>query len=134
MREGALAPFGANGWIVESDETFIGNEPGKIKKRGYDHKRKVLSLIDRTSSCARSMVVDSVSAKTVVPILRGNIDREARIMTDDAGQYHYLKNYFSKHDVVHHSLGEYVSFWDCEIHTNIAATAIPSLRAHTVCV
>ncbi|MGD1153992.1 MAG: IS1595 family transposase [Syntrophales bacterium] len=120
MRGGVLAPLGANGGIVESDETFIGKEPGKVKRRGYDHKRKVLSLIDRTSRCVKSMVVDNVNAKTLVPILRENIDREARIMTDDAGQYHYLKNYFSKHDVVHHSLGEYVSFRDCDIHTNCA--------------
>lgn len=118
MRGGVFAPFGANGGTVESDETFIGREPGQEKKRGYAHKCKVLSLIDRTSGCSMSMVVDSVNAKTLVPILQENIDREARMMTDDAGQYHYLNDHFSEHCVVRHSAGEYVSVKDRTVHTN----------------
>ncbi|MFH1132469.1 MAG: IS1595 family transposase, partial [Pseudomonadota bacterium] len=70
MRTGDLAPFGTNGGTVESDETFIGIDPGKKVRRGYAHKRKVLSLIDRDSKCSRSIVVDSVNAKTIVPILK----------------------------------------------------------------
>ena len=88
------------------------------KKRGYAHKRKVLSLIDRTSGQSRSMVVDAVDAKTLVPILQENIDREARIMTDDAGQYCHLNKDFADHGVVCHSQGEYVSMKDRTIHTN----------------
>jgi len=41
MREGQLAPMGGRGGIVEADETFIGGEPGKPKKRAYHHKMKV---------------------------------------------------------------------------------------------
>jgi transposase-like protein len=45
MRAGELAvPFGTGGTDVEADETFIGREPGKPKKRAYHHKMKVLSL------------------------------------------------------------------------------------------
>jgi transposase-like protein len=33
MRSGDLTPFGANGGAVESDETFLWNEPGKDEKR-----------------------------------------------------------------------------------------------------
>ena len=69
MRAGDLAPFGSNGRI---EETFIGLEPGAEKKRGYAHKRKALSLSDRSSGCARSMVVGKVDAKTLVPILQEN--------------------------------------------------------------
>jgi len=118
MRSGDLDPFGINGGIVESDETFIGQEPNTKKRRGYAHKRKVLSLIDRTTGCARSMVVDNVDAKTLIPILQANIDLEARVMTDDAGQYYYLKNYFASHGVVRHGRNEYVSPHDRTIHTN----------------
>src|SRR5208337_1009075 len=46
MRTGDLAPFGVNGGSVESDETFLWNEPGKEVRKGYGHKRKILSLID----------------------------------------------------------------------------------------
>jgi transposase-like protein len=120
MRTGDLAPFGSNGGIVESDETFLWNEPSKEVKRGYAHKRKILSLIDRNSGHARSMVVDNVDAKTIVPILQENIDKEARVMTDEAGQYCHINEDFAGHGVVCHSQGEYVSQKDRTIHVNCA--------------
>jgi transposase-like protein len=118
MRTGALVPFGVNGGSVESDETFIGREEGKPKKTGFQHKRKVLSLIDRDSGASRSFVVDSVNAKTIVPILKENIDKEARMLTDDAGQYRFLKDDFADHQVVCHSKKEYVSPKDKTVHVN----------------
>ena len=120
MRTGTLLPFGVNGGDVESDETFTGLEPGKKVRRGYEHKRKVLSLIDRNTQTAKSFVVDSVNAKTIVPILKENIEKEARILTDDAGQYRYLKDHFAEHEVVCHSKKEYVSAKDNTIHVNCA--------------
>lgn len=42
MRDGSLAPMGGAGGVVEADQTFIGREPGKPKKRAYHHKMKVL--------------------------------------------------------------------------------------------
>ncbi|MGO9571547.1 MAG: IS1595 family transposase [Desulfomonilaceae bacterium] len=118
MRSGDLAPFGANGGAVESDETFLWNEPGAEVKKGYAHKRKILSLIDRESGRSRSMVVDAVDAKTIVPILQENIDREARVMTDDAGQYRHIDENFAEHGMVQHSNGEYVSREDRTVHVN----------------
>lgn len=73
MREGELAPFGSNGGAVEVDETFLWNEKDMPKRRGYAHKRKILSLVDRESGEARSIVIDDLSAKAVVPILKENI-------------------------------------------------------------
>lgn len=64
------------------------------------------------------MVVENLSASTVVPILKENIAKEARVLTDDAGQYHYLCDDFSEHGVVRHSKGEYIHPEDCSIHTN----------------
>ena len=118
MREGGFVPFGGNGGTVEVDETFLWNDPSIPKRRGYDHKNKILSLVDRTAGTSHSVVVEDVNAKTLVPIIKENIARESGIMTDDAGQYRYLKNHFSDHGVVCHSSGEYVSFKDPTIHTN----------------
>ncbi len=118
MREGTLAPFGSTGGTVEVDETFLWNEENVPVKRGYAHKRKILSLVDRESGEARSIVINDLSAKTVVPILKENIAKEARIMTDDAGQYKHLNKHFSEHGTVCHSSGEYVSLADRSIHTN----------------
>ena len=68
---------------MEVDETFIGREPGKPKKRAYHHKMKVLTLVDRTNGQARSMVVDNLKPGTIVPILREHIVREARVAAAD---------------------------------------------------
>lgn len=78
--------FGVGGGTVEVDETFIGHDKtkkprGEKKGRGYEHKNKILSLVDRTAGQARSIVVDDVKAATLIPILQANIDREARVMT-----------------------------------------------------
>lgn len=123
MRSGNLAPMGGAGGVVEVDETFIGNDrtvkPKGVKKgRGYAHKHKVLSLVDRDSGQVRSMVVDSLSAKALTPILRENIAREARVMTDEAGQYQKLGQTFAGHGFTRHGQGEYVSAADPSVHTN----------------
>lgn len=123
MRDGALAPMGGTGGVVEVDETFIGNDRekkphGEKKGRGYAHKHKVLSLVDRTTGQKRSMVVDDLSAKTLVPILKENIAAEARVMTDEAGQYGKLSAHFAAHGFTRHGQGEYVDLVDRTIHTN----------------
>ena len=123
MREGNFAPFGVGGGVVEVDETFIGHDKtikpkGEKRGRGYHHKNKVLSLVDRNTGKARSMVVDDLKITTVMPILKENIAREARIMTDEAGQYTYLRRHFADHGVTHHGQGEYVSRDDRTVHSN----------------
>jgi transposase-like protein len=109
MRTGVLAPMGGNGGVVEADETFIGREPGKVKKAGgYQHKMKVLSLVDRQSKQVRSMVVDDLKTSTLLPILRENIAKETRLMTDEAWHYHRAKHDFASHETVNHNADEYV--------------------------
>ena len=118
MRSGDLAPFGGNGGIVEVDETFIGLDPARkksAKARGAHHKMKILSLVDRSTGRARSIVVDDLKAKTLVPILRENIAKEATVYTDEAGQYGKLADDFAEHDFVCHSAEEYARG---NIHTN----------------
>ena len=123
MRDGDLAPFGSGGGIVEIDETFIGVDrtmkpKGEKKGRGYAHKHKVLSLIDRTTGRQRSMVVDSLKAADLLPILKENIAAEAIVMTDEAGQYKNLSATFAAHGFTRHSAGQYVDYENPTIHTN----------------
>jgi transposase-like protein len=114
MRSGALAPMGGGGGIVEVDETFIGKKEGKPKRRGYGHKLAVLTLVDRLGE-ARSFHVEDTKAATVVPIVRENIEREARIATDEAGQYKHLNKDFAEHVAVNHNADEWRRG---EFHTN----------------
>lgn len=127
MRDGGLSTFGANGGDVEVDETFIGRDFTKKPRgskigRGYEHKNKVFSLIDRATGQARSVVIDDLKLKTLLPIMQANIDSNARILTDEAGQYtnRYanLNVYFRDHGFVKHGHGEYVSRDDRTVHTN----------------
>lgn len=118
MRSGDLSPFGSNGGIVEVDETYIGREEGAPKKRAYHHKIKVLSLVDRASGQARSMVVDTATAKEIMPIVKENVAKEAILMTDESRIYTKAKNHFAAHGTTNHSAGQYVDEEIPTIHTN----------------
>lgn len=120
MRDGGMDMFGVEGGVVEADETFLGKAKDKDDKaRGYGHKQKVLSLIDRTTGHSRSIVVDNLKAKTLLPILKSNIDKSARVMTDEASQYRLLGNHFEGgHGSTIHSIGRYVDYNDRTIHSN----------------
>ena len=116
MRSGNLAPMGGAGGsgVVEIDETYIGNKEGKPKRRGHGHKNTVLSLVERGGK-VRSDHIGNAKVSTIMPIINANITREARIMTDDAGQYKSSLKDFAEHGVVNHSANEYVRG---DIHTN----------------
>lgn len=112
---GGLPPLGGEGKTVEADETYIGNKgkqaPGA---RGWSHKEKVLSLVERGGK-VRSHHVNAVNANTLRPILNAQIAAESRLMTDEARVYIPLGKAFASHDVLNHSIGEYVRG---DAHTN----------------
>lgn len=119
MRSGDLAPFGSDGGMVEADETYIGRRVGvKPHRSGYQHKMKVLALVDRSSGAARSYVVDDVSAASIWPILIENLSQEAFLMTDEARVYQRYNYKFAGHGTVNHLGGEYVDPWKPHLHTN----------------
>ena len=108
MSSDTPAGFGSGGGVVEVDETFIGREPGKEVKRGVGHKMKVLTLVDRSTGRAKSMVVDDLKVSTLLPILKANIAKEATVHTDEAMQYDNLYKHFAAHASVNHGADEYV--------------------------
>jgi transposase-like protein len=119
MRSGDLAPFGQGGGVVEVDETFIGRKKGIAKQRaGYEHKFKVLSLLDRATGRTRMMHVEKITVAAVTPILQANIAKEAHLLTDDAGQYRHMHRHFASHATTPHTKGVYVDPTDPRIHTN----------------
>ncbi len=119
MRSGDLAiPFGTGGGAVEVDETYIGNQSGVAVRRGHGHKFTIIGLIDRDSRQMRTFHVDRASAGDIYPIVRENIAKEARLMTDEARVYVTVGREFAEHSVTTHSKGEYVNLTDRTIHTN----------------
>lgn len=107
--------LGGNNKVVEADETFWGNK-GKHKKgaRGWGHKEKIFSLVEREGK-VRSFHVKNVNAATLKGIMTEQIEADTKIYTDDFKAYKGVKNDFKGHDVVCHSKKEYVRG---KIHTN----------------
>jgi transposase-like protein len=120
MRETNPAPMGGDGQTIEVDETFWGNrKPRGCKKgRGFHHKEKVLTLVERGGQ-ARSFHVQAVNAKTLRPIIKEQVKAESKVMTDEAAVYTMsnppLVADFPEHQYVSHGIGEYVRG---DIHTN----------------
>ncbi|MGH9436693.1 MAG: IS1595 family transposase [Terriglobia bacterium] len=116
--------LGSGGGTVEADETYWGNAPGKTKRRGYEHKMKIVALVERDGD-VRSFHVQHVSGKTLRPILKAQIAPEAHLMTDEFGGYCRLGREFASHGVVNHSAGVYA---DGDITTNTIESVFSLLK------
>lgn len=99
--------LGGGGEPVEVDETYWGNAKPRAKgARGYEHKMKIVSLVERDGD-KKTIHVASVTAKTLRPILQKQIASKAHLMTDEAKVYIPLGKDFAEHSVVHHGIKEY---------------------------
>jgi transposase-like protein len=108
MRTVGIVPMGGAGDVVEVDETFIGRVEGVPKQRsGSAHKNVVLTLVERGGS-ARSFHVDSTRRADVEGIMRANIRKESRLMTDEGRHYKAIGREFASHESVNHGEEEYV--------------------------
>jgi transposase-like protein len=119
MRSGDLAPFGSNGGAVEVDETYFGSKKGVAKpKGGYRHKMAVLALVDRESGHMRTFAFEKIKGDEVHAVVRANISREARLMTDESSLYKKIGQEFAAHGTTLHAGRQYVDYTDRTIHTN----------------
>ncbi|WP_224545115.1 IS1595 family transposase [Mesorhizobium sp. CA16] len=115
MRDGVLSPMGGEGKQVEVDETYIGRLKGApVKRGGGAYKNSVVTLVERGGR-APSFHVDTARMGNVMPIVRANIARESRLMTDESGIYRRAGQDFASHGFVTHSTDEYVRG---DVHTN----------------
>lgn len=125
MNIGTTGPLGSDGGPVEVDETYWGNTgkqaPGA---RGFAHKMKIVSLVERNGQ-KRSFHVANVTANTVTPILREQIAKKARLMTDETKVYNQVGKEFASHDKVNHSANEYAR---SDITTNTVESSFAILK------
>jgi transposase-like protein len=109
MRVVGVTPMGGAGEVVEVDETYIGRVKGaKVKQGSRYHKHAVLSLVDRKNKQVRSFHIDGTTINDIAPIIRANISKEARLMTDQAPWYRKVGSEFASHEAVDHAAEEYV--------------------------
>jgi transposase-like protein len=133
MRVTGLDPMGGSGKVVEVDETYIGRLEGQPKRgRGSatTHKNTVLTLVERGGS-ARSFHIDGTSIADIAPILRANVKRESRLMTDEANVYPEVGTEFASHDAVNHSAKEYVRYWN-EVTDQMRPDGKPQVETTTI--
>ena len=121
MRDTNGGILGGEGKFVEADETYVGGKEknkhvGKRERHniGGRGKESVFALVERGGK-VRSQHVGGVSAATLRPILKAQVDAATALMTDDAGQYRHMGRDFARHEVVNHGILEYVRG---DAHTN----------------
>ncbi len=126
MRDGGLSPLGGEGKIVEADETYFGKKEvqhthsRKTKKelrqpqKSHRNNRAVVALVERGGS-VRSFHPAFADKATVEKIVRDNIARESRLMTDESKLYNNDDEHFISHETVKHSAYEYVRG---DVHSN----------------
>ena len=128
---------GLLGGTVEVDETYVG---GKARpqasaskanaKRGRGTKKTpVVALVERDGR-VRARKIERVDAATLKGAVRENVDRKARLMTDEFRSYHGLgKEFAGGHEVVRHSAGEYARG---DAHTNTVESFFALLKRGVV--
>ena len=109
LRQGSFdAPMGSGGGTVEVDETYLGRkQAGHAKGKRQGHMNAVLTLVERGGK-SRTFHVDGTAISDLAPVLRAQLAREAKLMTDSAGWYTALGKEYASHDVINHTIDEYV--------------------------
>lgn len=102
----ALTPMGGSGKIVEADETYYGAIKGRKARAGWDHKLKIVALVERNGE-SRAYHVADVTVNNLKQVLTGQIDKDTHLMTDGAYFYKTIGPQFREHEAVNHGQGEY---------------------------
>ncbi|MGB8769044.1 MAG: IS1595 family transposase [Candidatus Korobacteraceae bacterium] len=124
----AMAPEGGASKLsgtVECDEVYIGGKPryrGKNKRGRGTPKTPVFVAVERRGQIRRRVVAD-VTGETLKGAIREEVDRQARIITDELSSYSGIGTEFDGgHQIVCHGTKEYVKL-GTDIHTNTAESS-----------
>jgi len=108
---------------VECDETYIGGKPrykGISRPGRACNKTAVFRAVEREGQIRRRIVAD-VTAATLKGAIREEVDRQARIITDEHTSYIGIgKEYSGGHETVCHGTKEYARG---DVHTNTAESS-----------
>jgi hypothetical protein len=132
----AMAPDGTAAPLtgtVECDETYIGPRKPRVKgtsKQGRGtNKIPVFAAVQRQGGIRRRVIAD-VTGATLKGAIREEVDRSARIVTDEWLAYRGIgKEFAGGHDTVCHGTKEYVRG---DVHTNTAESSHALLKRSIV--
>jgi transposase-like protein len=130
MKDGGFTVLGGpdGSGIVEADETYYGPiAKDKIRTKtttgrpftkggrtGPANKRAIVALVERGGNI-RSFHVAVADKETVSKIVKENVAKEARLMTDESRLYFDADQHVASHETVLHSAKEYARG---DVHTN----------------
>jgi hypothetical protein len=115
--------LGGSGQTVEVDETYVGGRPwpkaGVPKpKRGRGTKKTPVVAVVERGGRARSKAIGAADSKTLKAAIRENVNRSARIVTDEWTAYQGIGAEFDGgHETVNHGAKEYARG---DVHVNTA--------------
>jgi hypothetical protein len=96
--------------------------------RGPGNKTVVVALVERNGR-VRSKLVRTINASELKGAIRENVDRTARIMTDELRSYHGIGKEFSGgHKTVNHGEGQYARGNGFKININSAESYFALLK------
>jgi transposase-like protein len=123
MSGSAPEMLGSGGGDVEVDETYVGGRARYVGRARMgrpgpkSNKPCVVALVERGGS-VKTMLGGSVTGKTFKQVILENVDRSARILTDEATHYRGIGKSFERgHEAVSHHAHEYVRA-GTDIHSN----------------
>lgn len=108
MSDSMIDMFGGEGGEVQVDETYIGNKEGVKRSRGFGHKMRVVSLLDKRTGRTRSIYTPNMIAGEVSQIVRDNVKQESHLVTDEARFYWKVGKEFNGHTKVFHGANNYM--------------------------
>lgn len=128
----AMAPDANSGQLtgtVECDETYIGprkpREKGTSKRGRGTNKVPVFVAVERQGNIRRRVIAD-ITGKTLKNAIREEVDRSARLITDEFWSYQGIgKEYAGGHHTISHGTKEYVRG---DVHTNTAESSNALLK------
>lgn len=105
--------------IVESDETYFGQNTDRAKesRMAIRNMNCIMTLVDRSTGQARSVVVAGLSAAEIAQVFAENVSKEARIYTDAAKHYIPVAKEYAEHQYVNHEQSEFYKRGNPSIHT-----------------
>lgn len=107
------------GGIVEADEAYVaGKESNRAFVDGHAGRSKtkpiVFGMVERKGRVITKKVPDT-DASTLLGEIRQNVDKTARLITDNYRSYKHADWYGYDHDTINHSKKEYAVK---DVHTN----------------
>jgi transposase-like protein len=116
--------------VVELDEVYIGPRKPRYRNSGRTgrgtSKTPVFCAVERgPGGQLRRRVVPDVTAKTLHTAIYEEVDRQARLMSDEYPAYRGLKKWEGGHDSVCHRTNEYVRG---DVHVNTAESSHALIR------